>query len=167
MISIRFIGITLIIVGIAVLGLTYRFKLQEDKHLEQLSFGNGTCVVNGECVHEGRSFTLYIISGFLGLFVVFTGILFGFFQQQVVHAQQVIAPVPRSQLKEIDTSQFNEDEQKVYQYLKGHQGSAFQSELVRELGTTKVRITRVLDRLEGLDVLERKRRGMTNIVVLR
>jgi len=38
---------------------------------------------------------------------------------------------------------------------------------VEETGFTKVKITRILDSLEGNGLIERKRRGMTNIIILR
>lgn len=155
------LGIVLVAVAVAILGLTYLFKLQEDRHLEQLSLDKGTCFVNGECVYEERSFVLYIISGFLGAFVLFLGGYWLFFAQRTSEADKVHTA------KEVDTSQLNDEELKVYHYLQEHKGSAFQSELVRELGLTKVRTTRILDRMEGFGVLERKRRGMTNIVILR
>lgn len=34
-------------------------------------------------------------------------------------------------------------------------------------GLTKVKVTRILDRLEGREIIERKRRGMTNVVILK
>ena len=157
----RKLGIVLVAVSVAILGLTYLFKLQEDRHLEQISIGTGTCFVNGECVYEERNFTLYIIGGFLGAFVLFLGGYWLFFDQRTSYADKVKIE------KEVDTSQLNDEELKVYHYLQEHKGSAFQSELVRELGLTKVRTTRILDRMEGFGVLERKRRGMTNIVILR
>ena len=157
------LGIVLVAVAMAILGLTYLFKLQEDRHLEQLSSDKGTCFVNGECVYEERSFVLYIVSGFLGTFVLFLGGYWLFFAQRT---SEIKAETSHIQ-KEVDTSQLNDEELKVYRYLKEHKGSAFQSELVRELGLTKVKITRILDRMEGFGVLERKRRGMTNIVILR
>ena len=43
----------------------------------------------------------------------------------------------------------------------------YQSSLMKETGFSKVKTTRVLDRLETKKILERKRRGMTNLVVLR
>src|SRR3989338_5578632 len=46
-------------------------------------------------------------------------------------------------------------------------GSIYQSELIRESGLSKVKVTRILDRMEGKHALTRQRRGMTNIVVLR
>jgi len=43
----------------------------------------------------------------------------------------------------------------------------FQSELVDENGYTKVKVTRILDKLEGRGLIERRRRGMTNVVILK
>ena len=43
----------------------------------------------------------------------------------------------------------------------------FQSDIAEKTGFDKVKVTRVLDRLEGKQLIERKRRGMTNIVILR
>jgi uncharacterized membrane protein len=43
----------------------------------------------------------------------------------------------------------------------------FQSTLMEKLGIGKVGITRLLDKLEAKQLIERKRRGMNNIVVLK
>jgi len=64
-------------------------------------------------------------------------------------------------------SELDEEEKKVFEIILSSQGSVFQSELVSKTGLTKVRVTRVLDKLEGKGLIERKRRGMTNVVVLR
>lgn len=60
----------------------------------------------------------------------------------------------------------DEDEQKIYETVKSS-GAIFQSELVEKSGFTKVRVTRILDRLEARNLVERKRRGMTNIVTVK
>jgi uncharacterized membrane protein len=65
-------------------------------------------------------------------------------------------------LKELDP-----DSRSVLEKLIESNGSIFQSELVGHTGHTKVKITRILDRLEGRGLIERKRRGMTNVVILR
>ncbi|MBI2075890.1 MAG: MarR family transcriptional regulator [Candidatus Aenigmarchaeota archaeon] len=60
----------------------------------------------------------------------------------------------------------NKDEQKVFEIVR-ISGAVFQSELVEKSGLTKVRITRILDKLEAKGLVERKRRGMTNIVTVK
>ena len=43
----------------------------------------------------------------------------------------------------------------------------FQSELVEKTGHTKVKMTRILDKLEAKGLIERRRKGMTNLVFLK
>ncbi len=76
--------------------------------------------------------------------------------------------------KEISKDQYktifntlDEDEKIVLEKIIDFQGTIFQSELVDKTGLNKVKITRILDKLEGRNILERRRRGMTNIVILK
>ena len=64
-------------------------------------------------------------------------------------------------------SKLGDEEKKIYEILKNKNGSAYQTDLIRETGFSKVKVTRILDRLETKDIFERKRRGMTNIIVLK
>jgi len=59
------------------------------------------------------------------------------------------------------------DERMVYQLVVQDNGMVFQSSLIEKTGFTKVKVSRILDSLESKGLLERKRRGMTNIVVLK
>ncbi len=68
---------------------------------------------------------------------------------------------------EVDLSKLDSDEAAVYGTMKAGSGSSYQGDLVKATGFSKVKVTRVLDRLESRGVVERKRRGMTNLVVLR
>ena len=59
------------------------------------------------------------------------------------------------------------DERSILEKILESNGSIFQSELVDNTKYTKVKVTRILDRLEGKGIIERKRRGMTNVVILK
>lgn len=59
------------------------------------------------------------------------------------------------------------DEQKVYKSVVDSDGFLFQNELVEKTGLGKVKVTRILDKLEGKNLVERRRRGMSNVVVLK
>ena len=63
-------------------------------------------------------------------------------------------------------SRLDADEKKIYSMV-AESDAIFQSELVEKSGLSKVKITRLLDRLESKGVVERKRRGMTNVVVVK
>ncbi|MBI2140199.1 hypothetical protein HYU14_04690 [Candidatus Woesearchaeota archaeon] len=69
--------------------------------------------------------------------------------------------------KTIDVSELDDEEKKVYHLIREKKGSVYQSELVKETGFSKVKVTRVLDKLAAKQVIDRQRRGMTNIVVLK
>jgi len=58
------------------------------------------------------------------------------------------------------------EEKKVYEAVISSEGALFQSELTEKTGFSKVKVTRLLDRLEGKGLIER-RRGMTNVVILK
>jgi len=58
-------------------------------------------------------------------------------------------------------------EQKVHDLLREAGGSMYQSDLVLQTQMTKVKMTRILDKMTSKDVIDRKRRGMTNIIVLK
>jgi uncharacterized membrane protein len=61
----------------------------------------------------------------------------------------------------------NSDEKKIVSELLNNNGTLFQSKIVEYTGQSKVKITRILDKLESKGIIERKRRGMTNIVFLK
>ncbi len=59
------------------------------------------------------------------------------------------------------------EEKRLYQLLIDGNGTIFQSELVEKSGFDKVKVTRILDKLEGRQLVQRMRRGMTNVVLLK
>lgn len=59
------------------------------------------------------------------------------------------------------------EEKKLYEITNGTGGAIFQADLVEKSGFSKVKVSRILDALEGRGLIERRRRGMTNMVVLK
>ena len=68
--------------------------------------------------------------------------------------------------KKVDLSKFKPEEKQVYNLIK-ESGAIFQADLIEKTGYGKAKVTRIIDRLEGHSLVERKRRGMTNVVVLK
>ena len=75
--------------------------------------------------------------------------------------------LPKREFKEADLSKLDGDEKKIYDILKQNNGSLYQSDLIRETQFSKVKITRILDKMASKELIGRERRGMTNIVVLK
>jgi len=61
----------------------------------------------------------------------------------------------------------NTDEKEIVKLVIAEGGTIFQSQLVDKSGYSKSKVSLILDRLEAKRILERKRRGMTNVVVLK
>tara|TARA_Y100000310_G_scaffold318555_1_gene372800 strand:- start:252 stop:740 length:489 start_codon:yes stop_codon:yes gene_type:complete len=75
--------------------------------------------------------------------------------------------LPGKSTKPLDKTKLDTDEKKIHSILEQHEGSYYQSDLIKETGLSKVKITRILDKMEGKHIIERKRRGMTNIIILK
>ncbi len=73
----------------------------------------------------------------------------------------------QKEFKKIDITKLDEEEKKVYEELKKNNGSMYQSSIIKETQYSKVRTTRILDRLSNKGIIDRQRRGMTNIVILK
>ena len=61
----------------------------------------------------------------------------------------------------------DKEEARIMNLLLENKGNMFQSQLTEKTGMNKVKITRILDSLGAQGLIERKRRGMTNIVILK
>lgn len=69
--------------------------------------------------------------------------------------------------KPLDLSGLDAKEKELVKLIQENSGAMFQAELMEKLSVGKVGMTRMLDKLEAKQIVERKRRGMNNIVVLR
>ena len=107
--------------------------------------------------HNSNSSWLILVAFGIALFISGSGIFLLFFP----------TTEEKRTFQEVDVATLSEEEKKAYDYIKGHEGSAYQSDIMKEMQWSKVQTTRILDKLETKGILERKRRGMTNIIVLR
>ena len=69
--------------------------------------------------------------------------------------------------KKLNLDGLDNKEKEVLKILEEENGTIFQATLMEKLGIGKVGVTRLLDKLEAKQIIERKRRGMNNIVILR
>jgi uncharacterized membrane protein len=115
----------------------------------------------------------------LMVFVILVGLYLIFFAKddpqivkEVHHEVKIIKEQVKA--KKLDKEHYQKilhtlesDERKIMEKILESDGSIFQSQLVEDTEHSKVKITRILDRLEGKGLIERKRRGMTNVVILK
>jgi len=72
----------------------------------------------------------------------------------------------RKEWKKI-SERLREDERRIYEIVLESDGIISQSEICRKSGFSRATVSRILDMLESKNLVERRRRGMGNIVVIK
>ncbi|MEM4282491.1 MAG: MarR family transcriptional regulator [Candidatus Woesearchaeota archaeon] len=122
----------------------------------------------GNCIHEPNTICPYeqinrlSLPKYLGSFVLVVFFSIGMYLFFKKRPEEIVAASARNAAKELGG-----DELALYNLLKDSNGMLFQNELVDKLQMSKVKITRLLDKLEAKGLVERRRRGMTNVVILK
>ncbi len=155
------IGILLLVIAIVLSSLFLYFRIRlEQSYKEQI-----ISEVGGECKHTGEGCpydeinklfwpTLLISISLVMLLVISIYLILPRDRKEKLKVQNII-------------SKLSKDESSILNIIQENEGSALQSDLVEKSGLNKVKVTRILDKLEGRGLIERKRRGMTNVVILK
>ena len=104
----------------------------------------------------------YLALSIVGILIILSGVLI-FTKPK----EKIIIKKFKEKKKKLELNGLDAKEKEVIRILEKENGTIFQAELMEKLSTGKVGITRLLDKLEAKQIIERKRRGMNNIVVLR
>lgn len=168
----RINGIILIAAAAIMLALVLSFKFHvENLVMEEIKQNQGVCVIEGECLHKKNSMPVQTYGGIMAASLVFALGVYIVVTNRKREAEKGGAGHPKEEISREEAEKrirlLNEYEKKVVSLLKGAEGTMFQSDLVEKSGFTKVKVTRILDVLEGKRLVERKRRGMTNVVILK
>jgi len=122
-----------------------------------------TCSHGPDCSMYGtisiQTWTSLAIAGLIliiGLFLIFSK-----------PEEKIIVKRIKEKKKKLNLNGLDKDEKRVMELLQKENGGMFQRTLMEKLEFGKVKVTRLLDRLESKELIERKRRGMNNIVILR
>ncbi len=70
------------------------------------------------------------------------------------------------QKKQLSLEGLRKEDKEVFKIIQENQ-TIFQADIIEKIGFGKAKVSRILDRLENKGLIERKRRGMTNVVVLK
>jgi uncharacterized membrane protein len=81
--------------------------------------------------------------------------------------ERIIIKKQKDKKKKLNLEGLEQNEKEAMEIIQKENGAMFQNALMEKLGIGKVGITRLLDKLEAKQLIERKRRGMNNIVVLK
>jgi len=148
------LGMSLVMV---ILVLIFNFSLK--------SIVSETCTHGPECTMYDTMAMQFWISITIILVIVAIGLFIMFSKPQ---EKTIIKKIPEKIKKRIiDKSKLDKQEKELIEILEKENGAIFQATLMERLGVGKVGITRLLDKLEAKQLVERKRRGMNNIVILK
>ena len=126
-----------------------------------------TCIHGPECTMYDtitlQTDTSLAIAGLIliiGLFLIFSKE-----EEKIIYKK--IKEKVEVKRKPVDYSMLDKDEKIIMKIMEDADGTIFQSDIVDKSDFTKVKVTRLLDKLEAKQLIERKRRGMTNVVILK
>jgi hypothetical protein len=125
-------------------------------------------IVDTTCEHGSTCVMYDTISMQTNLSFVIVGLVFaiGVFLIFSKENVKIVIKKVKEKKKRINVSGLGSEEKKVVDILKREKGAFFQRSVMEEIGCGKVKMTRIVDKLEAKGLVERKRRGMNNILVL-
>ncbi len=123
----------------------------------------GTCTVDSCPYHSSFNKLIYLSYSTVGLLIIVALVLIFSKPKEKIVIKKI---KERSQRVKIDISDLKTEEKQVLKMIS-EQKAIFQADLIEKTGFGKAKVTRIIDRLEGKGLVERKRRGMTNVVVLK
>lgn len=156
-------NVSLIIIGIAVVMI-----------IIVLIFNAGLKnIVEDTCSH-GASCTMYdtiktqtgVSLAIVGVIVII-GLVIMFTKPKIEFQEKVVIKKIKERKKKLDLTGLEKEERRVIDLLIKENKAMFQADLMEKLEIGKVKTTRLLDKLEAKQLIERKRRGMNNLIVLR
>jgi uncharacterized membrane protein len=151
-----------LILGISalVIGIIFLFNNAMKKILDNscpLTAGGYTCPAYGTINQQ-----TYLSLAIVGILIVI-GIMLIFSKPK----EKIVIKKFKEKKIKMDLNGLDSKEKEVINILEKENGTIFQAELMEKIGSGKVGLTRLLDKLEAKQLIERKRRGMNNVVVLR
>lgn len=156
------LGLALISLAVILLGLLVYMKIDIDRQgvfLCEAVVANPTLTMEECPAHTSKSSFIIMVAFGIALIILAAGIYLFLLRKD--ESTSMLAE------KKIDLSKLNDMEKRIVTVMQSHEGSMYQSDLMKELDVSKVQMTRLLDKLEAKKVIDRKRRGMTNIIILK
>ena len=155
------IGFLLIGISILIIVIIFLFS----SALKEISAGSCSMEKFSCPMNKSIDSQTYLSLGIVGFLIIVAFIfMFSKPQEKIIIKTRTIEK--KLQKREINTQELKPEEKKILELVQNNK-AIFQEELIEKTKFGKAKVTRILDRLEGRGFVERKRRGMTNIVVLK
>lgn len=130
-----------------------------------LIFNLGLKRIVGETCTHGPTCSMYdtiAIQTWISLAIVLVIFVIGLIIMFTKPEEKIIVKTKKvvGKKKKIDKSKLDKNEKKIVEFLEKENGGMFQADLKEKLEIGKVGLTRLLDKLEAKQIIERKRRGI-------
>ena len=155
------VGYLLLGVSALIIGIIFLFNNAMKKILDEscpLVHDGVYCPAYGTITQQ-----TYLALGIVGVLIIVGLVLVFSKPEREIFIKQV---EKRAIKRKFDTSGLRSEEKTVLNLIQENK-AIFQADLIEKTGYGKAKMTRIIDRLEGKGFVERKRRGMTNVVVLK
>jgi uncharacterized membrane protein len=164
----RIVGILVIAISVLIGFIIYSFNAAMDDIVNTSCSHGPSCPMWGTIDFQTNvSIAIMVFVIIIGLYLVF----FGEEQRIITRIRKIRQQIePRKITKENYQkvmSGMERDEKAILEKVIESQGTILQSDLISRTNINKVKVTRILDKMEGRGLIERRRRGMTNVIVLK
>ena len=146
-----------LIIGLITFSFNHSFSEMAKSSCTDLAQGLSCPIQNSLDFQTKISISLILLIGIIGLYLIF------FSKEEKIVVRKIREG---KETRKIDLSELKSEEKQVLKMVQ-ESGAAFQADLIEKTGFGKAKMSRIIDRLEGRGIVERKRRGMTNVVVLK
>ncbi|MFA4960111.1 MAG: hypothetical protein WC548_00425 [Candidatus Pacearchaeota archaeon] len=155
----RNVGILIVGISVVIIAIIFLFNSGLQEIVSQTCDHGSTCSMYSTISMQTKlSLAIAGLVFIIGVFLIFSKES----EKIIFRTRKVI-----EKRKPINLDGLDKNEKEVVKILQTENGAMFQSALMEKLGIGKVGMTRLLDKLEAKQIIERKRRGMNNIIVLR
>lgn len=126
-----------------------------------------TCSHGSSCTMYDTMSSQYWLSLSIVAIIISIGLYIMFSKPQEKIIEKTIIKKIQEEKAPIDISGLNKREIEAIKIIQQENGIIFQADLKEKLEIGKVGMTRLLDKLEAKQIIERKRRGPSNVVVIK
>ena len=164
------IGILVIVISVVVIMFGLWLKTYNDKIAQVQVNETGTCYLpDGTCLHSTSDLMMYSSFGL----AIFLAVLGAYLFLRNEPKKTVIRRIEKSIVRNEEPTvieppkTLGPETRNIFDLVVQANGAILQGELVAKSGVDKVKVSRILNKLEMLGLIERRRHGMSNLVVLK
>lgn len=159
--QIKHLGWIMICIALVLVGIVFLFKSSLEQYLYT------TCpLLHDTGATECPATKTLNQQAYLAYFLVSVIAMIGIVLATIKPEKLIVIKRVKEKKEEIDTKDFSSEEKQILNIIVKEK-TMFQADLIEKTQMNKAKVTRILDKLENKNIIERKRRGLTNIVVLK